>query len=168
MQLTLGQYDKESNLLFIKTLDVEEKPKTYQCPGWSFRKDEEEIVRYIKGYGGGDPYLSVYTLTKEKPAERIQFLIMDELEKNIKQIPLRTNCNGEWFYTIQSIKQYLDTVDLSGTDIKKEDFVTDEKAGQIMLMLGTKFETASYLDLKNIVAEMVEDLKKENEEELDL
>ena len=85
MILTRGRYDMQSGRFFITFRDVEEKPKTYKSEWNSFRKDEEEKVRYLNG-DFYSPYLEVYTTDSNNPEEKVKNLVADWFGQRIEEL----------------------------------------------------------------------------------
>ena len=161
MILTRGAYDLETGYFYTSTHVVDEKPKTYRSNDFNrftFYKEEEEKVRYLKG--NNSPYLEVYTTQTENAIEKLQTLVSDYLEKRIQKIPVKTFHNGILIYNKDLLCKYINELDLSNTNITKEDLLEDEVIDSIYTKIKEFPYRVNYTDVINILQDTIQELEE--------
>lgn len=161
MILTVGAYDLETGYFYTSSHVVDEKPKTYKSNDFNkftFYKEEEEVVRFLKGYSS--PYLEVYTTQTENAIEKLQTLISDYLEQRIQKIPVKTFHNGFLIYDKEILYKYINELDLSHTNITKEDLLKDEMIDSFYTKIKEFPYRVNYTDVINILQDTIQELEE--------
>lgn len=161
MKLTEGHYDLESGYLYIHQYEVEEKPKTYKSVGNSlFHKEDEEYVHLIKGSDTRCPRLEVFTLDTKNPVGKIQSLVGDWMENRRNMVPFKTKIKGEWQFDKNTIREYMESINLEAFNLSDVEFPTKEDVELVYLHLKT-MDNPNFYHLKSEVFDLLQDMQEE-------